>query len=314
MNYFPFLRGKQNELLALRDLAGKISSHGRVIPIIEPVKSNRTTEISIEEFVEKSMPFLFICNPIHGEFSYNVNQLKEKIIKWQLIEYNNWIPTLYVREDTALTELDTFLKNYSNKKLALIYYGLPQNSTVCTRISAANIVHHVFINDRVDNSYLSSIPIDNRVIIKDRFRRQTRNADYPSIEFFTDLNTDIGNPNNCNFGDFSIVGDYYTETGGAAHAVALHHIHFSEHSHSLMLSHFISDRRNSSVDIPGKIIEAVNHLVNSLVDLHPNDTEACEKYQEMSESQQSSNLGYMKRLAIKHHLETILHNKGLSLG
>ena len=68
MNYFPFLRGKQNELLALRDLAGKISSHGRVIPIIEPVKSNRTTEISIEEFVEKSMPFLFICNPIHGRF------------------------------------------------------------------------------------------------------------------------------------------------------------------------------------------------------------------------------------------------------
>lgn len=40
--YFPYLRGRQNELLCLRELldAGKLST--KIIPIIEPVKFSRT--------------------------------------------------------------------------------------------------------------------------------------------------------------------------------------------------------------------------------------------------------------------------------
>lgn len=40
--YFPYLRGRQNELLCLRELlnAGKLSS--KVIPIIEPVRFSST--------------------------------------------------------------------------------------------------------------------------------------------------------------------------------------------------------------------------------------------------------------------------------
>lgn len=61
--YVPFLRGKQNELMALRELAADISEAGNVLPLIEPVKNNPTTRISIDRFVEASMPFVFICNP-----------------------------------------------------------------------------------------------------------------------------------------------------------------------------------------------------------------------------------------------------------
>jgi len=61
--YFPFLRGKQHELMALRELAGQIAEEGSVIPIIEPVNGNATTRISLDRYVEVSMPFIFICNP-----------------------------------------------------------------------------------------------------------------------------------------------------------------------------------------------------------------------------------------------------------
>lgn len=313
MKYFPFFRGKQNELLALRDLAAKIVTHGRVIPILEPVNQNSTTQKSIEVFMEKSMSFLFICNPIHGNHSNNFKELNEMIVNLGLFDYDHWIPTLYVKANTALSELDTFIKKYSNCKLALIYYGLPQDSTVRSRICDANIVHHVFVNGRIEKSYLKSIPVDNQIKVVDPFHRQTRNADYPTVEFFTDLNTISGNPNKMNFGDFSIVGNYYTEGGGAAHAVALHHVHFAKNSRTLMISHFISDRKKTPVDTTGKIIEAVNHLVKALVNLHPNDNNACEEYRQMRKSQQSSSLGYMKRLAIKHHLEVILHKDGLQI-
>ena len=103
-----------------------------------------------------------------------------------------------------------------------------------------------------------------------------------------------------------MVGDYFTTTGGSAHAVALHHIHYAEHSQDLHISHFISDRTETSADIPGKIIEAVNHLVDALNTIRPNDTQACQEYREMEQNQQARGLGYMKRLAIKHHLGIML--------
>ena len=119
---------------------------------------------------------------------------------------------------------------------------------------------------------MNSVPDDSCVLVSDRFVRKPRNADYPPKEFFTDLNTVAGNANRSHFGDFSIVGDRYTETGGAAHAVTLHHVHYAKGARSLDISHFISDRIHTSVDTPGKIIEALSHLVESL------DTLQAERY------------------------------------
>ena len=313
MRYFPFFRGKQNELMAVRELAADITNNGYVIPILELVNSNSTTRISIDRFIEESMPFLFICNPIHGNFSKKPENLVDNVISQGLCEYDNWVPSLYVDEATALQELETFMEAYDEYPLALVYYGRPQRSTVGSRIDAAgaNIQHHVFMPGRVENDYIQSIPDNQRVLIVDPFRRQLRNADYPAREFFTDQNTVAGNQDDVDFGDFSIVGDHYTETGGPAHAVALHHIHFAENSHSLEISHFISDRTETTADTPGKIIEAVTNLTEALDSLQPNDTRACDEYHTMSEDQQSSGLGYMKRLAIMHHLQVILHDAGL---
>ena len=205
------------------------------------------------------------------------------------------------------------MEAYDEYPLALVYYGRPQRSRVRSGINAAgaNIQHHVFMPGRVENDYIQSIPDNQRVLIVDPFRRQLRNADYPAREFFTDQNTVAGNQDDVDFGDFSIVGDHYTETGGPAHAVALHHIHFAENSRSLEISHFISDRTATTADTPGKIIEAVTNLTEALDSLQPNDTRACDEYHTMSEDQQSSGLGYMKRLAIMHHLQVILHDAGL---
>ena len=307
MNYFPFLRGKQNELLAVRELAPSIATHGSVIPIIEPVNENSTTRISIDRFIEESMPFLFICNPIHGEFNDDAAGLSTDLINQALIDYDNWTPSLYVDEQTAVQELEGFIDTYGdNCPLALVYYGLPQRITVREMIEENDFRWHVFMDRRVERDYIKSVPEDSCVRVSDQFVRQLRNADYPPKEFFTDLNTRAGNPNGSHFGDFSIVGDHYTETGGPAHAVALHHVHYAKESRSLDVSHFISDRTHTSVDTPGKIIEALNHLVESLDTFHPNDTQACLEYRAMNEYEQSRGLGYMKRLAIKHHLEIML--------
>ena len=210
MKYFPFLRGKQNELIALRDVATDIVRNGNVIPILELLNSNQTTLISIDRFIKESMPFLLICNPIYGNFADDADRLFSEVIRQRLIDYDNWIPALYVDEGTALEELEAFTEAYDEYERALVYYGRPQRRAVRSRIDTTRVDYHVFINDRVENGYIESIPVSNRVIIVDPFRRRARNAEYPPREFFTDQNTAMGNRNDVAFGDFSIVGDYYS--------------------------------------------------------------------------------------------------------
>lgn len=314
MRYFPFLRSKQNEMLALRALASDIAEGGHLIPIFEPVNSNQVTKNSIRHFIEESMPFLLICNPIHGNFNDSTKELADNIVNpLHLKDCNNWTPSLYVHRTTRPQVIDSFLRVYKRHQLALIYYGKPQSGAVQSRINAANIKHHVFMPNSVEESYIRSIQPGKRVIIKDPFRRR-RNVEYANIrEFFTELNTVAGNEDDLDFGDFSVAGDHYTEGGGAAKAVALHHIHFTtKNIHSLEISHFVSDRTETTADPAGKTIEAVNHLVRALDNLHPNDTQACDAYREMSKDEVFHGLGYMKRIAIMHHLEVILHSNGLA--
>ena len=310
MKYYPLLRGKQNEMVALREMAEGIVSNGNVVPILEAVNSNPTTQKSIDLFIEKSMPFLFICNPRHGKFSNDADKLANEVISRALIDYNNWNPALYVTEGTTLEAFDRFTDTYKNYEIALVYYGSPRRA-VRSRIEAAGVNCHAFVGNRVENSYIESIPPRNRILVVDSFHRQARNVDYPDQEFFTDLNTSEGNKDDVAFGDFSIVGDHYIETGRSPNAVVIHHIHFSEDSHSLEVRRFKSDRVDTPVDTSGKIIEAIDNLIASLDDLQPNDTEACNEYRTMSRDQRASSLGYLKRLSIKHHLEVILGDGGL---
>lgn len=310
MKYFPFFRGKQNELLALKSLASKIAESEKIIPIVEPVNWNSTTQGAIREFLDSAMRFLLICNPAKGEFSADHAGLTKKIVESGLMSSRDWTPALRVDTATQAGEVKRFREKYSSFRVAFIYDGRPRRSTALDQIQKARVAHHVFMGNRVDRDYVHSIPAKKRVIIEERFRRQARNAEYPDIELFTDRNTRAGNPRDIDFGDFSIVGDYYTKTGGPAHAVALHHVHFDRNSSMLLVTHFKSDRRHAAVDTSGKTFEALDHLVTGLRRRRPSNTSACREYRELHAVQRFRGLGYMKRLAIKHHLEVILHPKG----
>ena len=51
--YFPYLRGRQFELIALRDLLDKGVLRDKIIPIIEPVKLSSTLIKTIESYGKK---------------------------------------------------------------------------------------------------------------------------------------------------------------------------------------------------------------------------------------------------------------------
>ena len=79
--YFPYLRGRQNELLCLRELldAGKLSS--KVIPIIEPVKFSSTFFSTLTKFIEMNRKVIVIRNPKVGSFSKELTDMRKKVMK-----------------------------------------------------------------------------------------------------------------------------------------------------------------------------------------------------------------------------------------
>ena len=66
--YFPYLRGRQYELLALRELAVNNLLGDQVIPIIEPVKLSPTLVNTMDDYIKVGHPIAIIRNPAVGTF------------------------------------------------------------------------------------------------------------------------------------------------------------------------------------------------------------------------------------------------------
>ena len=65
--YYPFIRGKQFELVMLREMAPRIAEWS-FVPIIEPVKGNfPALKRAIDKLIENECRFILIANPSVGE-------------------------------------------------------------------------------------------------------------------------------------------------------------------------------------------------------------------------------------------------------
>lgn len=72
--YFPILRGRQFELLALRECVRKDILSNQIIPIIEPVKASSTYVKTIDTFITLNKPIAVIINPQIGTFDKGLSK------------------------------------------------------------------------------------------------------------------------------------------------------------------------------------------------------------------------------------------------
>jgi hypothetical protein len=144
--------------MALRELAHEIAEHGSIIPIIEPVNGNQTTRISLDRYIEVSMPFLFVSNPSYGDFANNPEPLFTGLTSEVLMEYDNWTPALQVNVNSTAAGIAAFLQRYEHFEVAIIYNGLPANAAAATQLDHGHVAHHVFIEGAVGaaNDYYPS--------------------------------------------------------------------------------------------------------------------------------------------------------------
>ncbi len=308
-SYFPYLRGKQFELILLRENA-ELLAENSVVPIIEPVKSNFNALIrTVNTLEDNGVKYIIIINPQAGQSPVDSDDILNDLIKGEFYGFKNISIGYILHPKTRKARLTKLLKQYRDRSFTLIHYGFGEGKALSEAISKfRNIVHHIFIDGHSGKLYQKFFKNNNsaRVLVRDGFKQQKKNADYPPSEHFSDLHITYEDEGMDGFGDFLMVGDDYSETGGPAYAVAIHLTYLAADD-DMNIYHFISDQTDSPVDPGGKFLEALEKLIiklnrdNSLL----LKTDACKEYQNLYDKQHFPGLGYVKKLSMQHHIELI---------
>lgn len=299
--YFPYLRGRQFELIALRELVEKGVLSSRITPIIEPVKLSSTLVKTIEAYGENSKQLAIITNPKVGSFSSDAKEEKNQKLKESLsasLKENNNILYMYLLRPSSKPE--KFIAKHADSM-----------GTICNDKDAIPVYETNFSETDVkfnlipDESGFRRKVRKNRVLLADKFNKQERNNDYIEIddEPFSEDHLYYSEDGYVGFADYSVVGEEYNETGFAPYAVAIHIVYFDT-DESLRVKHFVSDSNDDISDPAGKFQEALSKLVewNEEKKL---DTVAMKEFEDLYRREAYPGLGTVKKLSIMHHLELI---------
>lgn len=308
--YFPYLRGKQFELIALRELCGLFPERiSNISPIIEPVKLSSTLVSTLKELANKNVNFNLILNPRVGDLIGHHEDILE-IIRTELQGYENFQIGIIV--DQKIDENMGYMFeqlgsiNFEHNGFTLIHnYEL--NSVNLERIQELEVRYNVIYFSRTSRRYYREFPQETRVSLDDYFKDQDRNADYLGQEsIFSEEYRFYDKDGFSGFSDFLTIGDNYSETGFLPRAVAIH-ISYIKNDKKIWVKHFVSDSNGDVSDIGGKFAEAVAKL-DEWAEHENIHTQAVQKLQELRHSGHFPGLGSLKKLSVMNHIELILNN------
>lgn len=299
--YFPYLRGRQFELIALRELVEKGVLSDKITPIIEPVKLSSTLIRTIETYAENCKQLAIITNPEVGSFISDVSEEANQNLKESLSEViNGNVNILFMRILRPNSKPEEFIGRHADNM-----------GTICDDKDAISIYETYFAETDVkynlipDESGFRRKIRKNRVLLADKFNKLDRNNDYIEVgdEPFSEDHLYYQEDGYVGFADYSIVGDDYTETGFAPYAIAIHIVYFDKDG-SLRIRHFVSDTNDDISNPAGKFQEALSKLVvwNKTKQL---DTVAMKEFEDLYSREAYPGLGTVKKLSIMHHLELI---------
>lgn len=293
--YFPILRGKQNELLALRELLNDGLLSDKILPIIEPVTSSSTFKKMLIKFSDNKKELAVIQNSsVINYDGFN----DEEIAKIKLKD--NFVPALMAENNDDLN-----LHSYSNlNKMVIVDEKSEFND-------AELIDNSVYLVIEPNNrSSIRKLKNSTKKIVElhDQFNKKNRNVDYleKKDELFSVEHLYFKEDGYYGFSDYSVIGSEYNDAGFAAKAVAIHLVYFDDEN-ELRIHHFVSDSNEDIKNPALKAHEALEKLFDfvsdSSFDKAKNYSSALEEFKRLYSEDKYSGLGYIKKLSIKHHLE-----------
>ena len=298
--YLPIFRGRQFELLALRECLENGILNDRVIPIIEPVKVSSTFVKTIASFTSSEKPIAIIRNPQVG--SWDRELISNEQYRNQIeacFSSTNIITSFYVTPDLGIN-LDKSINLGIPLDSVLLICTNPDYVHFYKEVVGDNVPLYNVIPDKID---FRRIIRKKRIMCEDHFPKKPRNIDYYDIdnEFFSADHLYYSDDGYIGFSDYSVVGDDFAETGFAPYAVAIHIVYFDDNN-ALRIAHFVSDTNDDISDPARKYAEAVAKLVDWNRTMNLN-TLGIRGFINSFENGSYPGLGVIKKFSIMHHLE-----------
>lgn len=314
--YYPYFRGRQAELLALKDLASSGLLSRNIIPIVEPVKVSSTIRRTIETFTYRQKKIAVILNPEKG-----ISSKRNSNVVWcdtlQLDGKASVVPAFLLRENA-----ESIVRNYIQKPSCMnkstLGFATRRSFDFFKSSKGVHLLSSLrptvfaypdegeFIRDagRILNNANCSA---RTILFRDAFHKRRVNADYaeePDEHFSSDHLEYVDNGYS-GFGDYSIVGDSYEEAGFAPRAVAIHIVYFDDNN-ELRIHHFVSDSNADFRNVAKKFGEAGDKL-EQWCSQKPGlrHTKGLDALLEYSRNKAFPGLPTIKKLSIMHHLELI---------
>ena len=220
--YFPYLRGKQYEVLAVRE-SGFLSSN-RIIPVFEPITLSGPALNRFRRIAKNGVKFSVIVNSNSGQpppaLATTIQVLKDLESRLPGVV----LPAFEIRAGQPVSDVRDFARTFASQQCVLVHRNHTHSETALGR--ALNPLVRPAVQVLLDGGaplhVVKALPAVGIVLLRDGFSRCMRNADYPSQSNFDDLLYTYRSRGFDGFSDFSIVGDAYSSGGGPAIHVAIH--------------------------------------------------------------------------------------------
>lgn len=305
--YHPYFRGKQYELITIRETSALIAG-AQFVPIIEPVKQALSgLQKTLESLCATGGQAVVIVNPYHGPHAEDGDNITE-LLRQKYQEAGNISAGVLLREDTTTDEALACCALHSDHPLTLIHAGFTDPKALIDGLRQRILqMKQVFFEPMCGKLYRRNFGDCPRVLLRDGFERRN-NREYPALELFSDLHVTYQEEGMQGFGDFLIVGDEFSESGGPAYAVAIHLTFIDgDEDDAMFVHHFKSTRNDTPTDPAGKFQEALDSMLRTLNSPKSKvlETDAVKEFRELHKRKHFPGLGYVKKLSMNHHVQTL---------
>ena len=309
--YFPYFRGKQYELIIVRETAKAMAS-AKFVPIISPVREQlRGLHKALDAVSAAGGQAVLIVNPEHGELAGDSIGTLSLLVQ-EFHGLTDLSLGIRLHSDMTADQAISMAKKANGMPIAFVHAGFSDGKSLVGQLGEIESIYsHIFMEEDCGKLYRKKFKAGDvqQILIRDGFRHR-RNRDHPVSEFFSDLHVTYSQEEGANgFGDFLIVGDEYSESGGPAYAVAIHLTYIDpDQDDAMYVCHFLSDRQDTPMDPGGKFLEALEKVIVFLNGVPGGkflESNAIAEFRDLHEHGHFPGLGYVKKLSMKHHVETL---------
>jgi hypothetical protein len=299
--YYPFLRARQFELLALRELASENATQETIIPIIEPIReSHNNLNLAHNVFQDKNQIAYLVLNPTIGELAGDSSY------------YLNYLSGL---KDSKFFSAFHYKNNYDFIKRSIENFNLTDCMLICASdidsddkdfklLATEDKISSIIVSDPNRNRSLNRFIKElnkNYIRLDDLFEKQARNSDYLEIQGhkFSEEHIYYDEEGFKGFSDYTVLPSEYIDGGITPRAVVIHLTYLYERQ--IWIRHFTSETNDSISNVQGKFAEAAE---KALVYCRKNklNNSAIAELMSYYDNEHYPGLGVIKKISIKNHL------------